>query len=515
MYNRNDMNFQELTSLITKVAGAVESSEKFSLPVIAAKARRNANEKPNDIQIVTTAQVLTKMASTQDYISRDELRGIINRFNASHSKLANVFADEIGTTHSTPKTFSRDSNEGKSLDFDYQRLADPVLSNALSGALDKNPTDTLYSQADAKKAHRAVYAQLLTIGIEPKEVKTFAGRNDILVCQATHETPKGISNVIIPVELIEGKAVLPTMFFSQAGFKDIVAEDYTEHITKTAGKSFTVDGGKLLSVLEQVKNGSQDIVNDVEMAAIKVASERGSLSTDPNAILYTELDSIKQDVQLPKLASTEESSFAETLGKPDGIARFIHGNRVVEAGRSILTRKISEMGFGTAQVKVAEVEKNKIFYAVAVGTGTGFKVPVEIAGNNVMPPKIAFADGAVVPFTKEAISQIVKSANGGNKKALATATPCYDLKPTELLDIAKESINEGNFARAEEAINVLAEVDPVAQKVALAYMAMNIYEPGQNPKEDMADMKKIASQKIKDTAAPYFMTSKVFFPEGV
>jgi hypothetical protein len=509
------MNFQELTSLINKVAGAVESSEKFALPVIAAKARRNASERPNDIQIVTAAQVLTKMASTQDYISRDELKGIVNRFTASHSKLANVFADEIGMAHTEPKTFSRDSNEGKSLDFDYQRLADPILSNALAGALEKNPTDTLFSQADAQKAHRAVYAQLLTIGIEPKEVKTFAGRNDILVCQATHETPKGIANVIIPVELLEGKAILPTMFFSQAGFKDIVAEDYIEHVTKTAGKSFTVDGGKLLAVLEQVKNGSRELVNEVEMAAIKIASEKGSFIDDPNGILYTELNTETPDVQLPAVEATEESTFAEKLGKPDGIARFLHGNRVVEAGRSMLTRKISEMGFGTAQVKVAEVEKDKIFYAVAVGTGTGFKVPVEVTGNMAMPPKVAFADGSIIPFTKQAIAQIVKSSNGGNKKALAVANPCYDLKPTELLDIAKESINEGNFTRAEEAINVLAEIDPVAQKVALAYMAMNIYEPGQNPKEDMAEMKKLASQKIKDTGTPYFMTSKVFFPEGV
>jgi hypothetical protein len=507
------MDLHEITSLITKVAEKVEANEKLALPILAAKARREASARPTDIPLVNASNVLTKMASDRTFISRDELRGILERFTASHSKLSEVFSDELGKRAEVkPKTFERYANEGQTLDRDYAKFADPILANALAGAMSENPTEQLYSPADAQRAQRAAYASLLEVGIQPKDIKTFAGRKDIIIVQAVHETPRGISNVLIPVELKEGKAILPSLFLSRFGFHDLEKSSYSTHLKATAGKAFRVDGAKLLDVLEQVKNGSSDIANEVEMAAIKIASEQGTRLHDPNAILYTQIDKETEDVQLPKMASNEESRFAETLGKPDGVARFIHGDRVVEAGRSMLVRKLAEIGYRNVQVKVADVEKDKIFYAVAIGTGTGLKVPVEVNGNMIIPPKVVYADNFVTSFSKKAIDEVISTGTGGNKRALAAASPCYDMKPTELLDVVKESIAEGNYLRAEDAINVLGEVDPHAQRVAIAHMMMNIYEPGKDPKADMAEMRRIASTPILDT--PQFMTHKIFFPEG-
>ena len=446
------------------------------------------------------------------FISKDELRSIVERFSASHSKLSSVFAEELGKqAHNTPQVFQRESNEGASLDADYAKFADPVLANALKGVFAKDPVEQIYSPQDAQKAQRAAHAQLVGIGIEPRELKTFAGRKDIIIVQAVHETPLGISNVLIPVELQDGRAVLPTLFFGASGFTDLDKNAYVSNMKRTAGKAWRVDGSKLLDVLERVKTSS-DGINEVELAAIKVASTTGTPSMDPNAIFYGKLDDVNPDVQMPKMAATKESKFAETLGKPDGIARFVHGDRVVEAGRSMLVRKFAELGYSSVQVKVANAEQDKIVYAVGVGVGTGLMVPVEVVGNMVTPPKIVIADGMVTAFSKQAISEIVKSGAGGSKRALATASPCYDLKPSELLDVVKESIANGNYLRAEDAINVLGEVDPHVQRVAIAHMMMNIYEPGKEPAKEMAHMQQIASTPIKDT--PMFMNYKIFFPEG-
>src|SRR5690606_38407791 len=414
-----------------------------------------------------------------------------------------------------PQTFVRDSNEGMPLDRDYAKFADPILSNALSGAFAATPREQIYSATDSQKAQRAAYAQLIGIGIEPKDITTFAGRQDLIIVQASHETPKGTAFALIPVELREGKAILPSLFLSRAGFEDLGKQAYQKHIINTAGKSFRVDGSRLLDVLERVKKGSESIVNEVELAAIKVASETGTPAIDQNSLLYAQMEDPHADIQLPKMAATEESKFAETLGKPDGIARFIHGDRVVEAGRSMLVRKFSEMGYGSVQVKVADVEEGKVFYAVAIGVGTGLKVPVEVTGNMILPPKVVFANDAVTAFSKSAIDEVVKSGLGGNKRALATASPCYGMKPTELLDVVKESVAEGNYLRAEDAINVLGEVDPHAQRVAIAHMMMNMgCETGkQDPYEsEHQSMRRIASQPVNDT--PQFMTHKIFFPEG-
>lgn len=508
------MDIHEISSLIQKAAAAVEANEKLALPIVAAKARREAQARPTDTALISASQVLTKMASSQTFISKDDLRQVIERFNVSHSKLSSIFADELGKqAERKPQTFVRDSNEGMSLDRDYAKFADPILANALSGAFSATPKEQIYSATDSQRAQRAAYAQLIGIGIEPKDISTFAGRQDLIIVQASHETPKGTSFALIPVELREGKAVLPSLFLSRAGFEDLHKEAYLKHIVDTAGKSFRVDGARLLDVLERVKKGSESFVNDVELAAIKIASETGTPAIDQNSLLYAQMENPQADIEMPKMPSTEESKFAETLGKPDGIARFIHGDRVVEAGRSMLVRKFAEIGYNSVQVKVADVEEGKIFYAVVIGTGTGFKVPVEVTGNMVSPPKIVFANNEVAPFSKVAIDEVVKSGLGGNKRALATASPCYGMKPTELLDVVKESVAEGNYIRAEDAINVLGEIDPSAQKVAIAHMMMNLgSEVGKEPGKEFAEMKRLAAQPVRDT--PQFMTHKIFFPEG-
>jgi len=506
------MNLQEISLLITKAASAIDANEKLPLPILAAKARREAQARPTDTQLVNASQVLTKMASDKTFIGKEELREIVNRFTASHSKLASVFAEELGSPQAKVSTFQREG-EGATLEQDYQRFADPTLSNALSAALSENPTEKLYTDAAAKRAHRAAHAQLLAIGFEPDKMSTFAGRGEFIICQATHETPKGQAHVLVPVEMRDDRAILPTLFLSRAGFQDIEAKPYAEQIVSSAGKAFRVDGAKLLDVLERAKRGSDGPVDAVEMAAIKIASEAGEgVLHDPNSVLYKELEDVKEDVALPHYEATEEAKFAETLGKPDGVARFVHGDRVVEAGRSMLVRKFAEMGYGNVQVRVSDVEEDKIFYAVAVATTAGLKVPVEVNGNMIIPPKVVFANDFVTSFSKEAIDEVIANGDGGNKRALAAASACYDMKPTELLEVVKESVAEGNYLRAEEAINVLGEVDQHAQKVAIAHMMMNIYEPGQKPEGEMQEMQRIANQEVKDT--PQFMTSKIFFPEG-
>jgi hypothetical protein len=127
-----------------------------------------------------------------------------------------------------------------------------------------------------------------------------------------------------------------------------------------------------------------------------------------------------------------------------------------------------------------------------------------------MPPKVVIADGGVTAFSKGAIDAIVK-AGVGDRRALAAASPCYDMKPSELVKVVKESVAEGNYLRAEEAMNVLGEIDPSAQKIAMAHFMMML--SGSKDTEGYANMEKVASTKIKDT--PYMMNYKIFFPEGV
>ena len=128
------------------------------------------------------------------------------------------------------------------------------------------------------------------------------------------------------------------------------------------------------------------------------------------------------------------------MNKPDGIARFVHGDRVIEAARSAVVRKLADIGYKSVQVRVGDVDEKRVVFAVAIGNSTGIRVPVEITGNMAMPPKVIIADGALCAFNKASVDSLVKSANGGDRRALAAASPAYDLKPSELVDIVKKAI---------------------------------------------------------------------------
>lgn len=509
------MDIRNLTSAIQNIASQIKDNEKLPLPILAAKARKEAEARPNDIQLINASQVLTKMATNKTFISKAEFKSFINDFGATHSKLANVFAEELSNPFEqqliTNKTYARDPNEGKTIDDDYAKLADPLLSNALNGAF--NNEETIYTADDAKRAHRAVYAQLLNIGIEPKEIKTYAGRGLNIICSASQETPKGIVNVLIPVEIKEGKALFPKLFLSSQGFDDLTKDKYVSYVKSNMGKSgLKINASKILDILDQVKKQGED--STVEMAMIRMASAKSNTFggiQDPNAILNQKMeDNIQTDIELPKFAATEESTYAETLAKPEGVAQFVHGERIVSSGRAMLDRKFTEFGYRNTQIKVADVKENKIFYAVSIGTSTGFNVPVDIEGGKVMPPKVLIANETIAAFTKQAIDGVVKEGFGGNKKALAIASSCSDMQPSKLVEVVKESVAEGNFIRAEEAINVLGEVDPHAQKVAIANMMLSISSADD---ETQAKMSKIASEPINDV--PNYMSYQIFFPADV
>src|SRR5690606_22839942 len=104
------MDIQEISSLIQKATATVEANEKLTLPIVAAKTRHEAQARPTDTALINASQVLTKMASNQTFISKNELRQVIERFSASHSKLSSVFTKKLGKqAEHKPQTFIRDS----------------------------------------------------------------------------------------------------------------------------------------------------------------------------------------------------------------------------------------------------------------------------------------------------------------------------------------------------------------------------------------------------------------------
>lgn len=455
-----------------KAVKALHQNEQFFVPALAARANKAAQANPHDASLVTASNVLKKMASdNKSFITRGELNSIYDQLYTRNSKLSEVFAEELDRAELPgPRTFHRSELDGKPLTYDYAKMADPILVNALSSAFDGTKEAKLYSSKVADKAERVCSMGLEAQGLMPKKVSIFAGKHDVLVCDAAYETPKGESHVLVPVEVQDENALMPTMFLSQAGFADLDEDNLKQHIKDTAGKSFKVDGQKLLNILSMAKDGPQETINVVDMALSKLRAKGETSAEYAGGFLYTEVDHVTPDVASPEFGPEPEiDSFAQRMSTPVGIAKYMFGDKLIQSGIDMLSRKLKSFGYTQPQISVNKSDKNSISYAVKVGTSTGFNVPVEVQDNLLIPPTIAIASGKIGEFSKVGLMELMEEASPDNR-ALAVASPVYGEKPHELVETVRKALEDGNYHKAEDAIDVLAEIDENAYKSAISLM---------------------------------------------
>lgn len=492
---------KQLAQHVQKAINTLHMNEKFAVPVLAVRAKKAAEQYPHDAPLVTASNVLNKMASSNKlFISRQELNRLYDKLYTKNTKLAEVFAEELDRSDlATPTYMARSEFESQNLDQDYNRVADPLLQNALEAALNNSNEAKLYSNATAVSAEKSCMAELSAHGLPPKRISVFAGQNDIIVCQASYDTPRGMANVLVPVEVRDGRALLPTLFLSQAGFVELNPQALAEHITTMAGKSFKVDGQKLLEVLAVAKNGSVELADEVDMAVMQLRADQSQPHT-PNGILYQQVDDVQAEVKDPELPkSPEHEAFAKRLNMPKGIACQVFGDRVVNAGADMLRRKMASFGFSQAQVAVSAVDDDAILYAVAVDRSSAFKVPVKIMDGLVLPPSIAIASGNMTEFSRDGIVELLRNSEV-DTRALVQTSPMYGMKPSELMEQVRQGIAEGNLLKAEDAIDVLGEVDLEAQKRAMALL-LESFNP--NTLKKVASEQRGCSHVVNSSASKY------------
>lgn len=507
-----------LDELITKTAKALFDNEKFAIAVLAVRAQKVAQVCPTDQTLVGMANFLTKRAASSNsaFITRAELKDVYNKLHTSNNKFVTAFADELGVQEAPkPKGMTRDPNEGKNLvEGAYERFADPVLSNALSSIFDKNAVVKMYSNATAQSAQKSCAFELDKQGATPKKIDVVAGQSDVLICQATYDTPKGESHMLVPVEIKQQRALLPTMFLSRAGFVDLKADLIKEHLLSTAGKSHKVDIQKVLEVIATAKNGSPEPISEVEQIIIRTAAAKGTPSYDPNGILYQEVDQPILDVAEAQYEQPEEiQAFAQRLTSTTGVAEFTLGKNAVSMGRTLVHSLLSKFGYKNAQIAVADSNNNTIFYAVAIEAGNGFKVPVKVEkGGRIHEPSIIIADGKVVEFSKLGISQLLSEGVKDHKVGMM-ASPMYDLKPTDLIKQIKSAMYEDDYRKAEDALDILrAGNDDKAFRVGYELYVQALGNKSELKKEASTREEVCCNKQHKTASSKYVICSHTNLP---
>jgi len=350
----------------------------------------------------------------------------------------------------------------------------------------------------AKNASKACARELNSFGALPKAISVVAGQSDLLICQATYDTPKGQSHVLIPIEIKNDTALMPSMFLSTAGFVNLTKSTLNDHLKATAGKNYKADVQKLLESISNVKNGSPKTLSDIEQIVIKTASSNGTPTAHlANNVLLEEIDAANPNVETPTLQAPEEvRTIAAMLVSDAGAAEFKFSKPVVDMGRKLILSEMQAAGYGpNTQVVVADNTEDSISYAVAVDGKFGFNVPVKVVNSTPHLPSVVVSAGRVFDLSPSGIGTLLSDGDT-NPRAVAQASSFYGLRPSELVDRIRSAMFEENYMAAEDALHVLkVSGDEIAYKAGFNAYTKGLCGDGESPSQGCDTPVKLASSK--------------------
>ncbi len=448
------MSLDKISKLVSSLARSVEDNKKIATPVLAIKLAKCVEENPHDQTLGAMSRVIQQMTSNNNvFISRAELKSLYNKLYSRNTKFAELFSEELGLNSEAVVENKPMQVEASSLP-EYE-VSDPILANALQTAFDNTIPLKTYSKSLADKAIKTVANTLDAWSLKPSNMEIGSGNDKFIIVKADYETPKGITSVLVPVEVSNDKVLEASVFIGSKGPEDLNNLNIKSHLKLQTGKKLNISAETVLTALTKSASENREISN-VELVLARVNSEKQTQSEFfTNQIVGQKVSTASvKDVELPKY--DEFSSFEEKFASPRGVAEFNFGSEKVKIASDVISRKLIGFGYKNPQITVVKSDSNSIYYGVSLDAGkVAFTVPVKIENNKVASPSVMLCNGSLASFNEEAINKLYVN-NATDFKVAAAASLMFGLKPSDLINNIRVAVAEGNHAKAEDALNVLA-----------------------------------------------------------
>lgn len=458
--------------MISSVSQSVEDNHKLALPQLSAKINRCLSNDPYDQTLGAMSRIVGDLNQKQIFISRGEFKKLYQQLFSRGTEFGNLFSEELNLPQekSPIQTFVRNQEES----FKPYQVEDTVLENALEHAFaPTNLTNNSYSSLLAEKAIKTVKNLLSSFQLSPSKVSVGGGNEKCFMVQADYETPKGLTSILLPLEVKENNQVSDIgIFMGNKGAEDLSHNNIKSYILNNTGKKLNIKATVLLNSL--TNSSANNYISETELALSKFnAKKQGTADFHNDQILGHQVDDTPiPDVSIPQ--SNEFSSFEAQFTQPQGLADHQFGNQVVSTARQHLVSQLNLFGYRNPQIVVAKSDNNTIFYAVSLNAGKlAFTVPVKVSNKKIEKPCFLICQGAMFSFDKSGLSDLTQS-NHSDFKTAAVASTMSSLKPSEIVQNIRQAMSENNFAKAEDALNVLAQAND--QKAYEA--AFQIYRNG-------------------------------------
>lgn len=494
------MSHDKITNLIDSVAKALSDQEKIAIPLLNVKLHKVVEAHPYDQTVRAIANIISKMEDNNKMlISKGELKDLYKKTYTNHTKFAEYFGEELGEINNlaTPKLASKHE---KPITDTYKMVSDPILSNALESAFDNKIPLKLFAKELADKAKAVVNNNLEIWNLKASKLEVESGNEHFIVVKADYDTPKGLTSILVPVEIQNGKVADPSIFMGNEGPQDLNYISIKAYVMTNAGKKLQVRASDVVDALTTtvVKTAG---VSSVELALTRLNASKetkGEFFADAVLGLSIPAQIKNAEVTLPKAGQFQ--SFAEKFESPLGYANLQFGLDKVNLGRDVIARSLTSLGFKNSQLNVVDANETTIVYAVSLNDGRiAFNVPVKFANNRIINPELIICNGTVFNFTKEGIRKLITNKEKDYKAAAATSAQ-YGLKPNELINNVREAMTESNYDKAEDALNILAE----SGNVEAYKTAFSIFTSGLSlTKQASAEVEQNCSMIVKSSSSEH------------
>lgn len=456
------MDLNKTKQAINMLSKLIDDNEQISLHTFAAKLSNASAVNPQDQTIGVMADVLSRMTSQKKlFISRAEIKDLYKKLYSRNTKFAELFQAELGVAPTEPnvKIYNRDfdDRDGDILTRAFDAVVDPVLANALGSAFGNEVQS--FNKEIAEKAKKVCKQSC-----ETAMVDIVNGTDSFILCKASFETPKGKVSIYVPMEISAGKVLLPEVFIGNDNPQVFSKKNIQKYIVANIGKKSKFDEKTVFAALNSLKNKPTEISN-VDLAVIKLNSQKDSKAElfSTNAILMQKVAEFKNnDVKTPEFKDNEIESFVNKFDSTAGAASFDFGDKIINTGKTVISNKLNNIGLNNYQISVCDSNKISITYAVSANAGkVAFKVPVKVQSGKIIDPEVVISNGFIESFSNEGFKSIIKRDLVDYKTA-AVASPLYDLKASELVQIVRTAMEERNYVKAEDALNILSLSDDIA-----------------------------------------------------
>jgi hypothetical protein len=501
---------EHLASLIRSVSSALNEQEKLAIPSLNIKLQRAVDLHPHDQTIRAVANILSKMeANKKLLITRAELKSLYDNSYSNHTKFAECFREELGLPSEKETVKTAANKQDQAFDPNFQKaFSDPILSNALDSVFNSQIPLKLFSKEMAEKAKRVVSDNLEAWNFKSSKLEVESGNEHFIVVKADYETPKGLTSILVPVEVSNGKVAIPNLFMGNRGPQDLNYVSLKAYVSSQAGNKLNIRASDMLAALSSSITKTAGL-SSVELALTKMnASRENSLPFFADSVIGLKQNPVVKnaEVELPK--SGQFASFAEKFDSPLGYANLHFGVDKVNLGRDVVLRTLASLGVKNSQVNITDANENTIVYAVSLNDGrVAFNVPVKYHSNRLITPDLLICNGTTFPFSKTGLQQLLK--NGGRDyRAAAITSAQYGLKPNELIDNVRQSMINGNYSKAEDSLNILlAEENIDAYKIAFT-----IYSNGLSVSNNIIKDQSGCSMIVKNSSSEYDLCGHTGLP---